>query len=273
MGFEMPDTMRPGPVTLRLADDAVATFYTEIVGLDRLQERGGTTILGAGETPIIVLEWDDDAPARDEDEAGLHHTAIRVPDRAALGALLRHLENQDIGFGAADHGVSEALYLEDPAGNGVEIYRDRPREAWREEDGQIVMGTGAVDRPNLENAAGDVRIPDGTRVGHVHLEVTDIEAATAFYRETLGFGLRSTWDGARFLAAGEYHHHIGLNTWHGRTAPRTPDHQGLIAATWYLDDVAGLEQALRDGNVRYRDMANGVAVRDQDNIEHRFLVR
>ena len=148
---------------------------------------------------------------------GLYHVALLLPDRAALGAFLRHVSAKGERAGGADHLVSEALYLSDPDGLGIEVYADRPRDRWRVEDGELKMDALAIDAPGLARAAGDTvwdGMPAGTVVGHVHLHVGDLDAAERFYHRGLGLD-RTVWSypGARFLAAGGYHHHLGLNTW------------------------------------------------------------
>ena len=175
--------------------------------------------------------WSEDpsaprAPARHT--SGLFHQAILVPSRADLAAALHRVV--DAGWrlsGASDHLVSEALYLSDPEGNGIEIYRDRPREEWPVRDGTIQMSTVPLD---LEGVLGELRqrgrrrgMPAGTRIGHVHLNVGDLTAAEAFYSGGLGFDVTVRgYPGALFLSAGGYHHHIGLNTWTGEGAPPPP---------------------------------------------------
>ena len=148
---------------------------------------------------------------------GLYHFAILVPDRAVLGRFLRHVTALGVHVGMADHLVSEALYLTDPDGLGIEVYADRPRASWKTADRQIAMATDPLDAENLMAAGGDAPftgLPQGTVIGHVHLHVGDIERTSHFYHEGLGFD-KMVWNypGALFLAAGGYHHHLGTNTW------------------------------------------------------------
>ena len=171
--------------------------------------------------PTIVLEGDTDAPTRHRSGAGLYHTAFRVPSRAALGdALARIRTHWQLG-GASDHWVSEALYLTYPEGNGIEIYRDFPRNDWpRSDDGRVRISTEPLDLDSIEAAAtGNTQAPPGTEIGHIHLEVSSLDAFRDFYVDTLGFEEQTTLPAAAFVSAGGYHHHIGANTWHHRTAP------------------------------------------------------
>ncbi|WP_284008471.1 VOC family protein [Haloarcula pelagica] len=223
----VPDSPLPagtevGRVALTVADsDRVAAFYEETVGLSIHDDTGERTVLGDGETQLLVLHEHPTVPERMADETGLYHLAVRVPSRAALGAALERVERTGQLDGASDHHVSEALYLTDPEGNGVEIYRDRPRERWDErEDGTVRMATERLDRAGVEAASDATRsVPVGTDIGHVHLEVADLDATRSFYVDTLGMRVRATYTGALFLAAGSYHHHVGANVWHSRVGP------------------------------------------------------
>ncbi|MFB6119847.1 MAG: VOC family protein [Halobacteriaceae archaeon] len=256
-----------GRVRLRVADaEGLASFYRDVVGLNVL-DSGPVTTLGAGEAPLLELRGDPDVPERPSDATGLFHLAIRVPSRTALGAALARIDRQWRLSGASDHGVSEALYLQDPEGNGVEIYRDRPREAWPTADGQVAMYTEPLDTERLLAAAdsGGV-VPEGTDVGHVHLDVSDVDAARRFYADELGLRVRQEFDDeAVFLAAGDYHHHVGANTWRGRTA--APAGRGL---EWFEVVVPEADiESVREGFRFTRETDAGFAVRDPDGIEVR----
>jgi catechol 2,3-dioxygenase len=259
-----------GRIALVVADlDSTAAFYRDVVGLEVQDRDGNRATLGAGGTPLVELRADPDAPARGADEAGLFHTAFRVPTRAALGDALERVRDQWRLSGASDHLVSEALYLADPEGNGVEIYRDRPRADWpRTDDGSVEMDTLPLDLDELRAArSGSTTAPDGTDVGHVHLEVTDIDAARGFYVDALGLGVRRAWgDSALFVAAGEYHHHVGLNTWNGRSAPASG--RGLDWFELVVPDdetLAAARERLRDGDV-VETTDDGFSTVDPDGI-------
>ncbi|WP_324757405.1 VOC family protein [Haloarcula sp. GH36] len=219
---QLPSETAVGRVALTVTDcDRATEFYTETVGLAVRTRDDDRVVLGDGETPLLELHADPDAPERGANETGLYHFAVRVPSRTALGAALERIERTARLDGASDHHVSEALYLTDPEGNGVEIYRDRPRTQWEEhDDGTVRMGTDRLDRAGVEGASdGASSVPVGTDIGHVHLEVADLDATRSFYADGLGMTLRATAPGACFFAAGSYHHHVGANVWHARSGP------------------------------------------------------
>jgi catechol 2,3-dioxygenase len=264
----LPAETAVGRVALRVGDiDGLVEFYSTVVGLDVQHRTGDRAVVGAGGDPLVELHAAPDAPARGQ-AAGLFHTAVRVPSRGALGAALARIEDGWRLTGASDHHVSEALYLRDPEDNGVEVYCDRPREEWPERGGRVEMDTLPLDREDLREAADPdgASVPEGTDVGHVHLEVTDMAAAREFYVETVGLNVRQAWDGALFVAAGEYHHHVGLNTWNGRTEPA-----GGPGIEWFeLRVPAGALGAARDrlddADIEVADADGGLAVRDPDAI-------
>lgn len=223
-----------GRVRLRVADlDRVRAFYERAIGLRTLAANGGTAVLGADE-PLVELVGDPDAPPAPPGSTGLFHLALLVPDRAELARAVQRVLAAGVRFsGASDHFVSEALYLSDPEGNGIELYRDRPREQWeREPNGELRMGTVALDLRGVmaELPAGDdPGMPDGTTMGHVHLHVSDLGEAEAFYTGRLGLDVTvRSYPGALFVSHGGYHHHIGLNTWQGPGGPPPPGSRGLI---------------------------------------------
>jgi catechol 2,3-dioxygenase len=220
-----------GAVRLRVADlDAVRDFYERAIGLAELpgSHEDGAAALGAGGTPLIELDGDPDAGERPPRTTGLFHLAILLPSRADLAKAVHRIAQAGGRLtGASDHLVSEALYLRDPEGNGIEIYRDRPRDEWPVRDGQIQMDTLPLDLDGVLAALTDGEVgpaPDGTRMGHVHLNVGDLAAAEQFYSGLLGFEVTVRgYPGALFVSAGGYHHHIGLNTWAGEGASPPPE--------------------------------------------------
>jgi catechol 2,3-dioxygenase len=226
-----PDTSI-GKVRLRVADlDDLTTFYERVVGLRAVDRDGEVTRLGAaGGDPVIELVGAPGAPRAPSFSTGLFHLAILVPDRAELARSLQRVAAAGWRLtGASDHLVSEALYLQDPEGNGIEIYRDRPREQWRRNGDELAMATLPLD---LEGVLGELDageppangMPPGTTMGHVHLQVADIPAAEGFYNGALGLDVMvRSYPGALFLAAGGYHHHLGVNTWQSQGAPAPPD--------------------------------------------------
>jgi catechol 2,3-dioxygenase len=178
---------------------------------------------------LVTLVHRRDAPPRPPRTTGLFHLALLVPSRAELARAVHRVTGASWRFtGAADHLVSEALYLDDPEGNGIEIYRDRPRDEWESESGELKMGTLPLDLEGVLGGVADGDIGDGmtggTRIGHVHLQVADIAEAEEFYVGALGFEPTvKRYPGALFVSAGGYHHHLGLNTWAGVGAPPPPE--------------------------------------------------
>jgi catechol 2,3-dioxygenase len=200
-------------------------FYADAIGLHEIGRSGPTSTLSAdGATPHLLLTEDADAPAREPRTIGLYHTAIRVSSRVMLANLFRRLVLRDIPFqGFSDHLVSEALYLPDPDGNGVELYRDRPRAEWPVRDGLPTMDTLPLNVEALLDDADDRRwsgIDPAADIGHMHLHVSDLDASEAFYCGVLGFDvIVRAFSSALFISAGGYHHHVGLNTWAGTRRP------------------------------------------------------
>jgi catechol 2,3-dioxygenase len=222
-----------GAVRLRVADiDALSEFYERVLGLRGVERAGEVARLGPdGGEPLVELLSSPTAAPPPSFSTGLFHLAILVPDRAELARSLRRVIEQGWRLtGASDHLVSEALYLRDPEGNGIEIYRDRPREEWAHGDnGELRMATLPLDLDAVlaDEGAGEKSangMPGGTAMGHVHLRVADIPAAEAFYNGALGLEVMvRSYPGALFVAAGGYHHHIGLNTWETQGAPPAPE--------------------------------------------------
>lgn len=247
--------IRLGEVKLKVRNlEQQVQFYVETVGLKLLRQALGVAELGVG-TGEVLLILEEDTQARlapRRSRVGLYHFAILLPTRQALGITLQHLDDAGIHIGQADHLVSEALYISDPEGNGIEIYRDRPRAEWRKDAaGNYVMATEPIDWHGLLREAQGKEwagLPDGTVMGHVHLHVNNLQAARVFYCDTVGF--EPTADlaqqmGALFIAAGGYHHHLGLNIWAGTDAPKLePDTAGLMYYTLLLPSEAELAALL-----------------------------
>jgi catechol 2,3-dioxygenase len=231
----LPAETAIGAVALTVADlDRSIAFYEDRLGF-RTHHRAGTqALLGAGASHLLELT-ENRAARRVQGTTGLYHFAILVPSRVDLARALERLASTGTPIqGASDHHVSEAIYLADPDGNGIEIYADRARSAWSYADGRLRMGTDPLDIDGLmgELAQADRGwhgLPAGTVNGHIHLHVSDLAAAEAFYVGTLGFDLVTRYGGrASFVSAGGYHHHVGLNTWAGVGAPPPPrDATGL----------------------------------------------
>ena len=228
-----------GRVMLTVNDlDKVGNFYQQVIGLHRLSGDAGTQILGVGGTPLLELRQDKTARHRPH-EAGLFHTAVLLPGRADLGSWLRMIAARGISLdGAADHLVSEAVYLHDPEGNGIEIYTDRPRDSWQWLGEGVRMDNAALDLQGLMDAGQKdwSAAPDGTVVGHVHLQVGDVARAEAFYMNELGLDRSAHRFGASFFSSGGYHHHLAGNIWNSRgTGKRSADATGLAEVVLAAD--------------------------------------
>ena len=220
-GHRLPADIRLGRVRLQVQDlDRSVSFYERVLGLRVLSREGAGAVLTAqdDEAPLVELLADAAVqPLRGQRRLGLFHFAILLPDRAALGRFVAHLAAIGARAGASDHLVSEALYLSDPDGLGIEVYADRPRAHWSHRDRQLAMTTEPLDLDDVVRAGGGVPwtgMPRGTAMGHLHLHVGDLSEAATFYHDSLGLD-KMVWEypGALFLAAGGYHHHLGVNTW------------------------------------------------------------
>ena len=238
---------RLGQVSLKVSNlERSVAYYATTLGFRLIKHDDSTATLG-GESPLLNLRKIADAVTQPARSTGLYHAAFLLPSRSDLARFVRHLALNHIPFGYADHLVSEAFYLEDPDGNGLEVYRDRRRDEWEWRDGQVQMANAPIDFDSLlgeltpENAEWR-GMPDGTRLGHMHLRVGDLQQADAFYHEILGFDIVFRFPSALFMSAGGYHHHLGLNTWHSLRGPRPPANAvGLEAFTVILPDRAALD--------------------------------
>jgi catechol 2,3-dioxygenase len=256
-----------GRVTLTVHDlGGVRDFYERVVGLVEIEAGESSVVLGAGDTPLVELVEDLAAPPRPPRTTGLFHLAILVPDRGELARSLRRLiETKWPLAGASDHLVSEALYFSDPEGNGIEIYCDRARNEWQRDDDELRMATLPLDLNDLLGELGGEAVADraiqaDTRMGHVHLNVDDLATGERFYARLLGLDVTARgYPGALFLAAGGYHHHIGLNTWRGEGIPAPPPGSlGLRSFELSLPDREAFEAVVA------RLRTNGATVDDED---------
>jgi catechol 2,3-dioxygenase len=264
-----------GTVRLTVADlGRSRSFYESALGLLAFDLKDGGLALGLpGAHPLIELHGDSSAPRLDRHATGLYHLAVLVPTRLDLALALARLAQAHWPLdGASDHLVSEALYLSDPDGNGIEVYRDRPRDQWRRHAGSLEMATLPLD---LRNLLGELTgtgsppptVPGGTRIGHVHLQVADVSQAEAFYHGVLGFDVMVRgYPGALFVSAGGYHHHIGLNTWHSAGgSPPAPGSIGLRSFEVQLPGAVELDQLLgrvRESGLKIESAPRGAVVRD-----------
>jgi len=237
-----------GAVALNVRDlDRVATYYRDLLGLSELARKAGTVQLGIGDAILMQLDHRPGAKVDDRREAGLYHTAFLMPTRADLARWVKHIASARVPVtGASDHGVSEAVYLDDPEGNGVEVYADRPPETWNWRDGLVDMPTERLDVEDLVRAAAGCpdysEAPAGLRVGHIHLRVGDLDAAERFYQQGIGLEPTRRRGGAMFMSSARYHHHVATNVWHSQGAGRRDDsHAGLAWFSIEANDGATLD--------------------------------
>ena len=239
-GYRLPESTRLGAVRLQVADlERSLRYYEQTLGMRVAARADGRASLTAQGDDRVLVELVERRGARPAPgRLGLYHFAILLPDRPSLGRFVRHLADTGARAGAADHLVSEAFYLTDPDGLGIEVYVDRPRDTWRRLGRELMMATDPMDVQGLVRDAGDTPwtgMPAGTVIGHVHLHVGDLERAAEFYAESLGFD-RTVWSypGALFLGAGGYHHHLGTNTWAGAGA-RLPAEGDARLLEWTVE--------------------------------------
>ncbi len=256
-GFRLPAGISLGPVRLQVAEIGRSLdYYRRILGLHVLADEESAVVLGVeggnagGPTPLVELRQRQGArPSPARGRLGLFHFAILLPDRASLARFILHLEGLGVHAGAGDHLVSEAFYLQDPDGLGIEVYADRPRHTWQRIGRELMMATDPVDIDGLvPEAQGSAwsGMPEGAKMGHVHLHVGDLRQASRFYSEGLGFD-RTVWSypGALFLGAGGYHHHLGTNLWAGPSArPAAEDEAQLLEWTLEVPEPASLRNAM-----------------------------
>lgn len=265
-GYQLPDGTRIGKVRLQVSDLARSiAYYRNLLGLRVLHQDATTARLSVNDTNdhLIELRWERGTrPVPRGATLGLYHFAILVPTRDALGQFVKHLASDQVQFGAADHLVSEAIYLWDPDGLGIEVYADRPLEAWQTNGRELMMTTERLDLRSLMDAAGSdtwTGMPAKTRMGHMHLSVGDLNTARAFYHE--GLGLDTTvwsYPGALFMSAGGYHHHLGTNTWaRGARVPLDSDAR-LLEWELALPSDADLEAAAASVRAAGYDAREGV---------------
>jgi catechol 2,3-dioxygenase len=255
--FQLPPTTRVGRVVLQIADlERSLGFYEGVIGFRRLAQDdavdGRRASLGAPDSDRVLLELREKPGVRPVPYRGLlgiYHFATLLPSRPDLGRFLRHANRLGVRIGAAEHRVSEALYLVDPDGISIEVYRDHPRDEWPLQNGEILAPSEPLDADGLLAAAGSAPwqgVPPGTTIGHMHFYVGDLPAAEAFYHSALGFA-RTMWSMPRmlFVGAGGYHHHVGLNTWAADSPVATDDDAKLLFWELELPDEATASAAAR----------------------------
>lgn len=277
-GRALPPSTRIAYARVRVLNlESAVAFYRNLVGLTVISTDGKTSVLSAsaGGDPVLYLTEDSDAAPRNPRSPGLFHMALLYPERKDLALAFRRFHEQQWPFqGFADHGVSEALYLADPDGNGIELYVDRPRHTWPYRNGTLEMVTEPL---NVDDLLSELPSPTismsgtGAAIGHMHLQVSDLGKAERFYHTALGFDItQRNFPGALFMSAGGYHHHIGVNTWNSRgSLPVLEGTRGLISFALQLND-SNFTQILYD-RTRHTEFwageANhGFVLRDLDNI-------
>ena len=281
-GYRLPQATHIGRVRLQVADlDRSIAYYETVIGFRVIAREGGVAQLGPQGADSVLLELHEKPGVRTvarRGHIGLYHFAILLPDRASLGRFVAHLAELGQYAGMSDHLVSEAVYLTDPDGLGIEVYADRARSTWKLAGDQLAMASDPLNVQDLIAAGGGKKwdgMPAGTVIGHVHLYVRDIDEASAFYHNGLGLD-RIVWGypGALFMSAGGYHHHLGTNTWAAGAPLATPDDARLIE--WEVvvpgsDDVAAAAKSLQNSGIDVTFEGETATARDQWGIQLRLV--
>ncbi|EIS4908629.1 VOC family protein [Listeria innocua] len=276
---EISEKLRLGEVVLNVGHlKEMAGFYQEVIGLTLLEENDRIVRLGVPDSSeaLLVLKKIDNAVVLEVPRIGLFHTAFLLPNRESLADVLVHLAQSGYPIdGAGDHAYSEALYLHDIEGNGIEIYADRPKNSWmRDSAGNLPMVTEQVDVDDLlKIATGEpfTGMPSGTIIGHVHLQVADADKAEQFYKEALGMNLTTAIPSARFFAAGDYHHHIGSNMWAGRNLENRRENEvGLAWFTIFTPDKEAITTNLEQQGYEVKRFDETISVTDSNGIMIHF---
>ncbi|MCD2224820.1 VOC family protein [Listeria cossartiae] len=276
---EISEKLRLGEVVLNVGHlKEMAGFYQEVIGLTLLEENERMARLGVSgsDEALLVLKKIDHAVVPEVPRIGLFHTAFLLPTRESLADVLTHLAKSGYPIdGAGDHAYSEALYLHDIEGNGIEIYADRPKNEWmRDGEGNLPMVTEQVDVDGLIQIATGKPfsgMPNGTIIGHVHLQVADADKAEEFYKEALGMNLTTAIPSARFFAAGDYHHHIGSNVWAGRHLENR--HENEVGLAWFTiitPDKEVITANLEQQGYEVKRFENTISVTDSNGIKIHF---
>lgn len=253
-------------------------FYEEILGFKTLERTDRKADLTAdGKTALLSVEQPVGVAPKEPRRSGLYHMAILLPTRADLGKFLQHLLLNGIRPGSSDHLVSEALYFNDPDGNGIEVYRDREPEEWAWNGNMVAMATEYLDAQGVLEAGGGqpwTGLPADTLMGHIHLHVGDAEKATEFYTKGLGFDVVSHYPNAAFLSTGKYHHHIAVNTWQGEGAPpKSENSVGLHSYTLVYPDQPSLQQAMESvRSLGYEVKSDGNVYITEDPSKNRIIL-
>jgi catechol 2,3-dioxygenase len=279
MTATLPDDLRLGPVRIAVTNlDRSVPFYEDGIGLQLQRRENGTAVMGAGGGDLVYLEERPDARPAGR-HAGLYHYALLHPSREELArAAQRLLVTRTPISGASDHGISEAIYLPDPDGNGIELAADRGRERWGDLTDPKTIGPEPLDMTGLlelvDGQEPRPRTDPGLVVGHVHLHVGDVEEGLRFYRDVIGFEVMTRFPTAAFVSAGGYHHHLAFNTWRGEgVPPAPPEAVGLRRWTVVLDQesLAALRERVDAAGVEHEELDGGLLLHDPWN--HAVLFR
>ncbi|RYE84738.1 MAG: VOC family protein [Hyphomicrobiales bacterium] len=281
--FALTTPMHVRDVTLRVRDLANMTaYYRFVLGLEVIREAEGGVELGAGGVTLLTLVQSAGAAIEPRSSAGLYHTAFLMPSREDLARWLVHAAAIQVPItGFADHRVSEAVYLDDPEGNGIEVYSDRPESEWLWVGKEVMMGTEQIDMEGLLALADLERdeytaVPPGLRIGHIHLRAGNIDDARSFYAAALGLEITAGRDNAVFLSSGGYHHHLALNTWESAGAgPRDLTTTGLVRFSLALADDALLttrRESLVAAGHPVTETNDGLALADPWGTQVRLLL-
>lgn len=264
-------------VSINVVDlDRSIKFYKQVIGFQLLNQTDSQATLTAnGTDPLLILNVPENPQPKQRQTTGLYHFAILLPERKDLAAFLQHIQHLNLPYGASDHSVSEAIYLNDPDGNGIEVYRDRPDVKWQYEEDRLHMTTEPLDQVGLlQETVGEwEKLPTDTMIGHIHLHVANLAISQTFYEDGLNFDLITTYPGALFMSSGGYHHHLGLNIWNGEGAVRPKkNNAGLNFFTIVIKDEATREQLkdnLEQMNVTVETFDNAYVVEDPSgNVIH-----
>ncbi|GAA6202117.1 VOC family protein [Aquicoccus sp. SU-CL01552] len=263
--------MRIGAVRLKVRDlDAVSAFYQRVLGLVPVATSENRITLGTGDTPLLELQGDPGLSPLDPRQAGLFHTAFLMPTRSDLARWVAHIAEAGVPLqGASDHIVSEALYLADPEGNGIEVYADRPVSAWHGEGGEIRMSTDPLDLQDLLQSAAGTEwsgFPDNGSIGHVHLQVGDTGEADRFYRDVLGLDIAASYPGASFYGSGGYHHQLAGNIWNSRRTGKRPEGMAGLDSVEIVvqnaEDITGIAARVESAGIASTRNADSLTLND-----------
>lgn len=283
MNARLSDGAHVGGVRLQVTNlERSVAFYRDLLGFVLLRRDGSEAQLGVpagGRTLIALVERPVASALPPRSRLGLFHFAILLPDRASLGSVMLHLHEQGVRLGMSDHLVSEALYLNDPDGLGIEIYRDRPKAEWRHDGTELAMATDPLDAEGLAREPGVgpwTGMPAGTTIGHMHLHVGDLVSAEAFYSDAIGFDVMvRRYPGALFMSAGGYHHHLGANTWARGAEASVPDEPQLLYWELMLRDARELAEVsariTESGGATTADGDNAAVARDPSGTAVRLV--